>query len=169
MSEALFGLIGVIVGSLLTGGFQVLLRRRDERRGARSAARVIYAEAVFARDMLEAAIEHDEWRSLRVLDPVIDRWKALRDEYATGVNGWDFHVVAGGMAALEHLHVVRTNGVRLGCEDEGFDLVRERLSDDLRLLNRALGELWRAGMTRRERRHLMWKVGRLPPGATEAA
>jgi hypothetical protein len=44
MSEAIFGLVGVIIGGLLTAGLEALARRGRERRVERLAARVVYDE-----------------------------------------------------------------------------------------------------------------------------
>lgn len=56
--EAIFGLLGVVVGGALTGGLDYLAKRRDERAMARALARTIFAaltdfrsQAVYCRDL----------------------------------------------------------------------------------------------------------------------
>jgi hypothetical protein len=43
MTEAIFGLLGVVVGGALTGGIDVLAKRREERAMMRALARTIFA------------------------------------------------------------------------------------------------------------------------------
>jgi hypothetical protein len=43
MAEAIFGLVGVVVGALITGGTEYVMRKRDERAQLRAAARLGYA------------------------------------------------------------------------------------------------------------------------------
>ena len=67
MGEAVFGLVGVVVGALLSGGTEWMLARRREQRAARTAARVVrdelYLVAVWLEDLREGAWTLPEgWR-----------------------------------------------------------------------------------------------------------
>jgi hypothetical protein len=55
--EALFGVLGVIVGAVLAGSFQYLLLRRRERADLKVAQRLVTLELSDIRDLLDAAGE----------------------------------------------------------------------------------------------------------------
>ena len=54
MTQAIFGLVGVIVGALVTGGTQVFLEWRGERRDVRRARRLVAAELLSNASYLSA-------------------------------------------------------------------------------------------------------------------
>lgn len=56
MSQALIGLVGVVVGAVLSGGVGYLVARRDERRRARASARLLQAELRPVADYLDAVV-----------------------------------------------------------------------------------------------------------------
>lgn len=60
MSEAVFGLVGVVVGALLSGSTEWLLARRREQRSARTAARVVRDEMYLVAAWLED-LSSGEW------------------------------------------------------------------------------------------------------------
>jgi hypothetical protein len=55
---AVFGLVGVVVGGLLTAGVDALSKRNEERRTRRRAARVLRVELVWDANRLNSAYEH---------------------------------------------------------------------------------------------------------------
>jgi hypothetical protein len=44
VTEAVFGLVGVLIGGLLIGGVDYFMRRREERQTMRSLARALHSE-----------------------------------------------------------------------------------------------------------------------------
>ncbi|MEJ7787089.1 MAG: hypothetical protein WKF96_19985 [Solirubrobacteraceae bacterium] len=95
MSEAIFGLIGVVVGSAITWGIEIWRARRSDSDDARVAARLIAAELQSidnARtvDLPELgrqkvlALEQDAWithRSTLARELGDSEWRAVRDAY----------------------------------------------------------------------------------------
>lgn len=65
MAEAIFGLIGVIVGGLLNGGITWLTERKQQRAGAKTAARIVIAEIRDNERTLELALEKRNWDYLK--------------------------------------------------------------------------------------------------------
>jgi hypothetical protein len=57
MTEAIFGLVGVVVGGLLTAGLEELRRRADSRDRRRAAARAVHTELLATAVALDSAIE----------------------------------------------------------------------------------------------------------------
>jgi hypothetical protein len=58
VSEAVFGLVGVIIGALASGGVAYALERRKEKASVRQARRLIGDELAYAVVALSALIEH---------------------------------------------------------------------------------------------------------------
>jgi hypothetical protein len=61
MTEAVFGLVGVLIGGALSGGIQWLMARRTERAAARTAARLVALELDAARDLLRQWLVLKRW------------------------------------------------------------------------------------------------------------
>jgi hypothetical protein len=83
MAEAIFGLVGVIIGGLITAGADWLRHHTVERTRRRLAARLPYDELQWRRVVLEAAAEagHESV----VLDPsaLLELWVAHRSDLAS--------------------------------------------------------------------------------------
>src|SRR4051812_27923764 len=93
MIEAIFGLIGVIVGAGVTAGTELLNARSRERRALRTAARAAVEELQRAGSVAEVALARDvvgpryysELEGLNLDDPIarirelgnFDEWQAL--------------------------------------------------------------------------------------------
>jgi hypothetical protein len=67
VTTAVFGLVGVVVGGLLTAGVDALGQRNDERRTRRRAARVLLMEVAWDANVLTSAFE--DRKPLRNFDP----------------------------------------------------------------------------------------------------
>lgn len=61
MSEAVIGLVGVVIGGLLTGGVNYLLERRREKRSGQAAARLVHAALTNASTFIEASLVERMW------------------------------------------------------------------------------------------------------------
>ena len=89
MIEAIFGLVGVVIGGVLTGGINYFLESRREQRAIRAAARLV---------KVELGVNHHELTNLRVAEKWLsDRpfstkeWNKHRDLLASAlsVDAWD--------------------------------------------------------------------------------
>ena len=61
MTEAIFGLTGVVIGALISGLTSLLLQKRNERLTARVAARLVRDDLYLASCWVEDAIIAGEW------------------------------------------------------------------------------------------------------------
>jgi hypothetical protein len=61
MTAAIFGLAGVIIGGLLTGGISYVLESRRERKAAQVAARILMDDFAMARARVETISARDAW------------------------------------------------------------------------------------------------------------
>src|SRR4051794_23057667 len=101
MSQAIFGFLGVVVGSLITWGVEVWRARRRDHDEGRVAARIVIAELEtianvrtvdlpqFRRER-ELALQQDAWLAQRTalareLDD--DGWRAVRAAYDALADG----------------------------------------------------------------------------------
>jgi hypothetical protein len=73
VTAAIFGLIGVIIGALITGGVSYALQVRLERRELRAVARLMLQELGSA-DLIRFALDRDD-RQLLDDEPIEDEWK----------------------------------------------------------------------------------------------
>jgi hypothetical protein len=60
VTAAIFGLVGVVIGALITGGTNYALQVRAERRELRAAARMMLQELSNTSAALGFAVEHDQ-------------------------------------------------------------------------------------------------------------
>ena len=82
MSEAVFGLVGVVVGALAAGLGDYLLEARREVRSIRKAARMLLLELQEAKEFIEISLEKLVWiaEPERVLSNEV--WCTYRAEFA---------------------------------------------------------------------------------------
>ena len=78
MPQAIFGLIGVIVGGIITAGFQQLAQHRQHKREQRLAARILLDELGWWRSILEYAIDQDDVSALGLPGAVLAAWEEQR-------------------------------------------------------------------------------------------
>jgi hypothetical protein len=74
VTAAIFGLIGVIIGALITGGVSYALQVRLERRELRAVARLMLQELGGSADLIRFALDRDD-RQLLDDEPIEDEWK----------------------------------------------------------------------------------------------
>jgi hypothetical protein len=60
MTAAVFGLIGVVIGALITGGTNYFLQVRAERREVRAVARLMLQDLSGSADLIRFALDRDE-------------------------------------------------------------------------------------------------------------
>ena len=76
MLQAIFGLVGVIVGGAITAGFQIYARRAQQKRDQRHAARVVLDQLVWWLTGLRAAHDRGTLESLDPPGAVRSAWDA---------------------------------------------------------------------------------------------
>jgi hypothetical protein len=77
MTEAIFGLIGVVIGGLLNGGVSFLVRKRQEKDEARVASRLVQVEIEWNQRNVEGALEAGTWDRIRT-SVTTDEWEQHR-------------------------------------------------------------------------------------------
>jgi hypothetical protein len=82
MVEAIFGLVGVIVGGLLTAGVNWLARRGDRGRSRRLAARILSDELSWHRTYIQGRLERGELVRLPDRASLHDAWLEHRASLA---------------------------------------------------------------------------------------
>lgn len=90
MSEAVFGLVGVVIGALITGGVDLILEHRREERALRTAGRMLTLELVEARNLITTSLAEGHWLAepLRVLSN--EQWSEHRGIWAAAKGKcWD--------------------------------------------------------------------------------
>lgn len=100
MAEAVFGLIGVIIGGFISSGATLLLERRRERMAARVGARLVREDLLRAALWIEDALGEDRW----VHDPALrledDAWREQRSHLAAAMDYADYAAVITARQAL---------------------------------------------------------------------
>lgn len=81
MTEAIFGLVGVVIGGLLNGGVTWLTERKSLRSRAMVAARLVKSEFVTADVAIDVALSNDSWADLTVGISVTE-WNQHRETLA---------------------------------------------------------------------------------------
>ncbi|MEN3285194.1 MAG: hypothetical protein V7607_6334 [Solirubrobacteraceae bacterium] len=81
MSDAVIGLVGVVVGAVVTGGVTAVGSWRARRRAARAALRLIHGDLMVALLLMERATNSDRWWALPAELPTA-RWERHRDALA---------------------------------------------------------------------------------------
>jgi hypothetical protein len=111
MSEAIFGLVGVVVGATLSGFVSFALERRREHRGARASARLLEQELEPFNNLLyglrAGVLGHDEatFRAhvKELEDFTLDLWTANREILAATLGIEEWYAVMYAYLALGRL------------------------------------------------------------------
>jgi uncharacterized membrane protein YccC len=167
MTEAIFGLVGVLVGGLISGGATFLMTRRSERRRGRAAVRLVQAElrhgATLAESILPPLLDDAFAGNRQMFEhlqtaladlPASSAWNAHKGELAELLNARDWYALAESYEALEAL---RHLDVRQITTDDGRiyhtsirDVLLELL-DDLKRGVRASAAMTRTAEEERPR------------------
>jgi hypothetical protein len=83
VTEAIFGLVGVIVGALITGLVEWLGHRRGEKRAARAAMRVLASDIAVGIAMLNASKAGSAWWVRPAFSLPTGAWAEYRDLLAS--------------------------------------------------------------------------------------
>jgi hypothetical protein len=106
MGQAIIGLVGVVIGGLLTGGVEFALERRRERRRGQAAARLVHAEL----SDIDAYVKASLFRRAWLADPKeVLQGESWREEKgalaeAPGFDGW--YPISGAWGWITQLNQI---------------------------------------------------------------
>lgn len=123
MSDAIFGLVGVVIGGLLTGALQVFQQRRSDRAEARAVARLLSAELSEQLQYLDALVNQDPAVSKQA--PTISAWPEYRAAMARLLDDRTWQAVAGAYVELSRMNSSQAMDVQ--SLDKLVGLAHERL------------------------------------------
>jgi hypothetical protein len=151
MDVALIGILGVVAGSLTTGGVQAWIARRQRLVDARAAARVVWGALSDAVNILNQSQSEKYWTTgIDRLDDMIAVWSEQRITLGRVVDSYGYRVVDTAFSVLRDIEATTTQA-----QDpvEGYNDVFEYKHHNWRML--ALDEgcqvALRAGQTRWDR------------------
>ena len=110
MTAAIFGLAGVIVGGLISGGATYLMARRKEKVTARASARLLEEELAMAADVLGVLTTYSD-EEAKALSPEgfpapglsafpFDRWLERQELLAETLEAEDWRAVSGAYRSI---------------------------------------------------------------------
>jgi hypothetical protein len=117
VAAAWFGLIGVVVGGVLTGLITFVLDRARERREARRARVIARSENAEATDAVDVALNNSRWPAGWNTKTWAQSWGTIRSPLASTMDEHEFQVVARSYGFMELLQ----NGLASGERDFGYN------------------------------------------------
>jgi hypothetical protein len=130
MTGAIFSLIGVVVGGLLTAVIQALQQGRSDRATARAASRLLSAELSEQHVFLDALINQDTGIPMDGELPAVSAWPEYRAVMARLLDDETWQAVAGAYVELSIFH-----------SEEALDL--RAVDDQVQHARALLQRLWR--------------------------
>jgi hypothetical protein len=113
MAGAIFGLLGVIIGGLLTGAVSFIFERRRERIQARADARLILINYKVFSLYIDEALNGDAWPSiLPNIEWSYNIWLSARPNLAATLSRDDWDAIEAGMHLIED--AIETHKERVG-------------------------------------------------------
>jgi hypothetical protein len=104
VTGAIFGLIGVIVGGLLTGAVQAFQEGRSQRILSRAAARLLSAELSVQQELLRKGATGESAEPVSDEMPAVSDWPEYRAVMARALDDETWIAVAGAYAELVIWH-----------------------------------------------------------------
>jgi hypothetical protein len=128
MTVALIGLVGVVIGALLSGVISDLLDRRKQRTAALSAARAIVTELRVARAKLGSVTMPVRTPSWWVGTPVLTAWQGQLSLLAARAPAWVVDATANAYAKIEswvgEREEARIAGAKQPTEEQKQEIVK---------------------------------------------
>ena len=112
MSAAWFGLIGVVVGGLITGAVTFLLDHVREQREAERARVIAKSEIAEAGEAVRTAIDSGSWPAGWNTKTWAQSWTTIRSPLASTMDDAAFSAVANAYSFMELLQNGLANGER---------------------------------------------------------
>jgi hypothetical protein len=152
---AAIGVLGVAAGSLAAGGVQLLTAHLDRGRSARAAARLIYMDLAMAKAALASAVTKSFWNPYINWQGFHQAWSEHRTALALVLSTTEFTTVDSAFSGIGHIASIRATF------DADPELPKEPMEETVLDLMRTWAPgvesasviLWRASLSRRERRH----------------
>jgi hypothetical protein len=122
VTEAIFGLLGVVVGGLLSGGMMLGIEHVREHRDARTAARLVHYELIRAVSLLEVALDLGSPLPF-VVSFATEAWSEHRSGLARTLDTSTWGAALSAYSALEAVDQTFTGPdfePRGGLTEEGF-------------------------------------------------
>ena len=102
MTSAIFSLVGVVIGGLLTAAIQAVQQGRSDRATARAASRLLSAELSEQHVFLDALVDRDATEL-----PAVSAWPEYRSVMARLLDDETWQAVAGAYVELSIFHSER--------------------------------------------------------------
>jgi hypothetical protein len=93
VSQAVYVVIGAVVGALATGGVAAVDAERKRRQARRVAARLILGGLYLTEVWVEAAKQWNRWPDAVDIQTQLDTWDQCREAFAGDVEAWEWAVV----------------------------------------------------------------------------
>jgi hypothetical protein len=107
MTGAIFGLIGVVIGGLLTAATQAVQQARADRATARAASRLLSAELSEQHVFLDALVNRETADPTNAGLPAVSAWPEYRATMARLLDDETWQAVAGAYVELALFHSER--------------------------------------------------------------
>jgi hypothetical protein len=145
MSEAIFGLVGVLVGSVTTGMLQWLLARRAERIEGRAAIRLVMQDFFSAQALARPVRATGVW-GIELDDFILEGWIEYRKRLASDLDPEMWKRVEGSALGIRHLAALRSSAKAqsrdfLPTERNDFERIGQWLDETLKEMGRLLQRL----------------------------
>jgi hypothetical protein len=143
MSQLVAALLGIVAGGLLTGAVDLYVADRERNASARAAARLMFADVMRVKSILEAALAEGGWWD-DFIDALLraEESTKYREQLAAGVAAHDFTTVDGAFEQVATAQAARAVGI---------DFASWRLNIDAAVsaLDEASGRILKASHGRR--------------------
>ena len=112
MSDWVAGLLGVVIGGLITGGTNLGMAWRREKREARAARRIIRSELEEAAEAVKVALEYKEWPAGWTKKTWSESWSIYRPSLALDIDDDEFEKIATAYLLMGLLETGLAKGKR---------------------------------------------------------
>ena len=146
MSAAIFGLLGVVVGAVLTGGVDYVMARRQEKAELRQSTRLVADELHSLWLMVDLILERGQLPPARLPGEEAERlfstdsWQAHKPVLARGLRQEQWRALATVYAAVESMRVVILRTPDLPLDTEGSSALIEMRDQTAQLYTRLTGQ-----------------------------
>jgi hypothetical protein len=110
MSAGEWGLVGVIVGGLITATVGGYFGWLDRRRDRRVAARIFYGDIAVVEAICKQVVGRRRWPDLVDLGPAIATWREFRGPFGAGVSALEWTQVGAFYSNLERFALMVRRG-----------------------------------------------------------
>lgn len=158
MSDAVVGLVGVVVGAVVTGGITAVGSWRARRRAARAALRLIHGDLMQGLLLMEEATDSGQWW-LPPAELPTTRWERHREALAGSQLSFDeWTTLDATFARYAQIEAVRAQGSATGNLTGALNYAqRHHFAGTYELTLESNGVVTRRGVGLRERSWRRWR------------